>query len=86
MKYAQWRMPGGVHPPEHKQESSRTPIQDAGLPPRLIIPLIQHIGEEARPIVQVGDHVLFTPPPPALSSISVITKWIIPRNCSPDAW
>lgn len=58
MKYAQWRMPGGVHPPEHKQESTRTPIKDAGLPPRLIIPLIQHIGEEARPIVQVGDHVL----------------------------
>ncbi len=58
MKYAAWRMPGGVHPPEHKQESTRTPITGAGLPPRLIIPLLQHIGEEARPVVSVGDRVL----------------------------
>ena len=58
MKYAAWRMPGGIHPPEHKRESTTAAIREAGLPPRLIIPLIQHIGEEARPVVRVGDHVL----------------------------
>ncbi|HEX5362160.1 MAG TPA: electron transport complex subunit RsxC [Fluviicoccus sp.] len=58
MKYAPWRMPGGIHPPEHKSESVSSPIRFAGLPSRLIIPMIQHVGEEARPIVSVGDKVL----------------------------
>ena len=49
---------GGIHPPENKQQSLRTPIADAGIPPELIIPLSQHIGAPARPIVSVGDKVL----------------------------
>ncbi|MHB1592286.1 MAG: hypothetical protein ACYCTW_12265, partial [Sulfuricella sp.] len=32
---------GGVHPPEHKTESSRLPIAVAPLPQRLIVPLRQ---------------------------------------------
>lgn len=49
---------GGIHPPENKQQSVRTPIADAGIPPELVIPLSQHIGAPARPVVAVGDKVL----------------------------
>jgi electron transport complex protein RnfC len=48
---------GGIHPPENKQQSLRTPIADAGIPPQLIIPLSQHIGAPARPVVAVGGRV-----------------------------
>jgi len=49
---------GGIHPPEHKHQSVRTPIADAGIPPELVIPLSQHIGAPSRPVVAVGEHVL----------------------------
>ena len=49
---------GGIHPPENKHQSVRTPIADAGIPPELIIPLSQHIGAPAHPVVSVGEHVL----------------------------
>ena len=49
---------GGIHPPENKHQSVRTPIADAGIPPQLIMPLSQHIGAPAVPVVAVGDTVL----------------------------
>jgi electron transport complex protein RnfC len=49
---------GGIHPPTHKDESTQTPIMVAPLPARLVIPFRQHAGETAKPVVQVGDHVL----------------------------
>ena len=49
---------GGIHPPENKHQSVRTPIADAGIPPQLIMPLSQHIGAPAVPVVAVGDAVL----------------------------
>ena len=49
---------GGVHPPTHKTASTQTPIAQAGLPAKLIVPLHQHAGNTAKPAVQVGDHVL----------------------------
>ncbi len=49
---------GGVHPPEHKAESNSLPIGAAPLPRRLVVPLRQHIGAPARPVVEVGDRVL----------------------------
>ncbi len=49
---------GGIHPPENKHQSVRTPIADAGLPPELVLPLSQHIGAPAAPVVSVGDRVL----------------------------
>ena len=48
---------GGVHPPEHKAESNSQPVHAAPLPEKLVIPLRQHIGNPARPVVSVGDHV-----------------------------
>jgi electron transport complex protein RnfC len=49
---------GGIHPPENKHQSVRTPIADAGIPAELIIPLSQHIGAPAGVIVTIGEHVL----------------------------
>lgn len=53
-----WDIPGGVHPPENKVQSSGAPIRPAPIPERLYIPLQQHIGAPAKPIVNVGDQVL----------------------------
>ncbi len=53
-----FRFKGGVHPPQHKEMSTRRPIRPAQLPKQLVLPLHQHIGESSEPIVQVGDHVL----------------------------
>ena len=49
---------GGVHPPEHKAESNTRAIHAPLLPKRLVIPLRQHIGTPAKPIVAVGERVL----------------------------
>jgi len=48
---------GGVHPPEWKHLSENKSIQDLPLPEKVIIPLQQHIGAPAEPIVQKGDAV-----------------------------
>ena len=48
---------GGIHPREEKQLSRPGQVIDAGLPHELILPLSQHIGAPAEPIVSVGDHV-----------------------------
>lgn len=47
---------GGVHPPENKL-SAEGKIQVLSLPEQVIIPLSQHIGAPATPIVQKGDTV-----------------------------
>ena len=38
---------GGIHPPENKHQSPQRPIRDAGILPRLVLPLSQHIGAPA---------------------------------------
>ncbi len=52
------RFHGGLVLEEHKRESSETPIEAAPLPPLLTLPMQQHIGEPARPLVKTGDRVL----------------------------
>ncbi|HQT26585.1 MAG TPA: RnfABCDGE type electron transport complex subunit C, partial [Burkholderiales bacterium] len=49
---------GGVHPPQHKSESTLHPILKPPLPERLVIPLHQHIGNTAKPLVGEGERVL----------------------------
>ena len=49
---------GGVHPATHKAESTRTAIAQAPIPSKLVIPLHQHAGNRAVPVVQVGERVL----------------------------
>lgn len=48
---------GGVHPEGHKYASTSRPIAIAPLPKVLIVPLRQHIGQPAKPIVAVGEQV-----------------------------
>ncbi|MHB1091474.1 electron transport complex subunit RsxC [Thiobacillus sp.] len=52
------RFKGGMHLPEHKAESTARPIHAAPLPKKLVIPLRQHIGNPAKPVVEVGERVL----------------------------
>jgi electron transport complex protein RnfC len=53
-----WTFHGGIHPPENKHQSVGRPIAPAGIPPELVLPLSQHIGAPAEPVVAVGDRVL----------------------------
>lgn len=48
---------GGVHPPEQKRFTEKQAIENLPLPERAIIPLQQHIGAPAEPVVQKGDTV-----------------------------
>jgi electron transport complex protein RnfC len=48
---------GGVHPAEHKAESTGRPIASAPLPARLTVPLSQHIGNPAKAVVAPGESV-----------------------------
>ncbi len=58
MNAKMWRFHGGVHPPQHKAESTGVPVRRARLPKRLVLPLHQHIGEAAEPVVVKGERVL----------------------------
>jgi Na+-translocating ferredoxin:NAD+ oxidoreductase subunit C len=53
-----FKFKGGVHPPEHKLESTTRPIQPLPLPPRLVLPLRQHVGNIPKIRVEVGARVL----------------------------
>jgi len=53
-----WELPGGIHPPENKAQSMALPLGQIPLPPRLIVPLNQHIGTPAKPVVLLGERVL----------------------------
>jgi len=47
--------PGGLHPPDNKEWSSRKAIETCPLPEELVIPLSQHIGAPAELCVAKGD-------------------------------
>ncbi len=51
-------IPGGILPEENKHQSLGRGIQSVPLPDTLVIPLGQHIGAPAKPLVKVGDRVL----------------------------
>lgn len=53
-----WDIPGGIHPPQNKSQSTGRGLQPLPLPGQLILPLLQHIGTRAEPVVKVGDRVL----------------------------
>ena len=55
MKIRTFRI-GGIHPEENKL-THESPTQVAPLPHQAIVPLSQHIGAPARPVVQKGDQV-----------------------------
>ena len=46
---------GGIHPAYNKELSAGSPIRELPLPARLVVPLSQHLGAPAKPVVKVGD-------------------------------
>jgi electron transport complex protein RnfC len=51
-------IPGGLRLASNKSQSLRTPLRQARLPERLVVPLSQHIGVPAEALVKPGDKVL----------------------------
>jgi electron transport complex protein RnfC len=49
---------GGIHPSDNKEWSKDCPIEVMELPDQVAIPMVQHIGAPATPIVKKGDKVL----------------------------
>ncbi|MDH5179055.1 MAG: electron transport complex subunit RsxC [Gammaproteobacteria bacterium] len=56
MKLGQFH--GGLRLPGCKADSMLSPVTAAPIPPRLYVPLKQHIGAAAEPVIRIGDHVL----------------------------
>lgn len=48
---------GGVHPEYSKHITANSPIQVLPPPDTVIIPMVQHVGEAAEPLVKKGDQV-----------------------------
>jgi len=48
----------GVHPPEYKADTAARPIRRLPFAPRMVIPLSQHFGAPAVPVVHPGQEVL----------------------------
>jgi electron transport complex protein RnfC len=47
----------GVHPPEHKALTAGVRIRRLPFPREVVLPVRQHAGKPARPVVQAGDRV-----------------------------
>jgi electron transport complex protein RnfC len=57
-RLGRWLWQWGAHPSGYKHLAADTDVTPLPLPPRLSLPLTQHIGAPARPIVEVGERVL----------------------------
>lgn len=49
---------GGIHPPHSKKQTEKLAVEHLPVPQKVIIPLSQHIGAPAKPVVKKGDRVL----------------------------
>jgi electron transport complex protein RnfC len=49
---------GGLRLPAKKSVSTRQPIINAPLPSQLVLPITQHVGDPAQPIIGIGERVL----------------------------
>ena len=52
------RFPGGLQLEDHKAMATGRPVEPAAVPGELVIPLQQHIGEPAIPMVEIGERVV----------------------------
>ncbi|WP_165310635.1 electron transport complex subunit RsxC [Vibrio ziniensis] len=52
-----WSFPGGIHPPENKQQSNQSGITQASIPSEIVLPIKQHIGKPGDLLISVGDTV-----------------------------
>lgn len=58
MSHTLHRFHGGIHPAENKTQSTQQPIRQLPLPAQLVLPVRQHSGTPAKPIVAAGEQVL----------------------------
>lgn len=52
------KLHGGLRLPGNKKDSTAVPIYEVPVPGQLVLPLLQHVGDPAQPIVSIGEHVL----------------------------
>ncbi len=52
------KLHGGLRLPAYKSESTAEPIRTVPVPAQLVLPLAQHAGDPAHPIVAIGERVL----------------------------
>ncbi|MDJ0938876.1 MAG: electron transport complex subunit RsxC [Woeseiaceae bacterium] len=52
------KLHGGLRLPGNKHDSTAAPIYDVPVPRQLVLPLAQHVGDPAQPIVGIGERVL----------------------------
>lgn len=52
------KLHGGLRLENNKQQSTANPLQHIPLPSQLILPLAQHVGDPAQPVVGIGERVL----------------------------
>lgn len=48
---------GGIHPPHYKKKTADKPIILCPIPPKIYLPMSQHIGQPAKCLVKEGDRV-----------------------------
>jgi hypothetical protein len=49
--------PHGIHPPEGKEPTAEKKLESMSPPEKVVIPLHQHFGNPAAPMVKKGDEV-----------------------------
>ena len=49
---------GGLRLPGHKTASTSRPIVEVPVPPQLVLPITQHVGDPSQPVVGIGERVL----------------------------
>jgi len=52
------KLHGGLRLPGHKLASTSAPIRDVPIPAQLVLPITQHVGDPAQPVVGIGEQVL----------------------------
>lgn len=51
------KLHGGLRLPANKAQATSQAILDAPLPKQLVLPITQHVGDPAQPVVGIGEHV-----------------------------
>ena len=51
------KMHGGLRLPGEKEQSTNTEIQELPIPAQLLLPLTQHVGDQAQPVISIGERV-----------------------------
>jgi Na+-translocating ferredoxin:NAD+ oxidoreductase RnfC subunit len=49
---------GGIRLPPEKEQSTSEAVREMPIPEQVVLPLAQHSGDPAQPVVDVGDRVL----------------------------